>query len=76
MVTKDHKSLNKPAGLFKYVWSFVPPGAKGLKELNICQTKNYKKLSLWAGQLLIYLCASFYFGIKSHKIEHTIKLHD
>ena len=28
------------AGLFKFVWSFVPPGTKELRELNICDTKN------------------------------------
>ena len=26
--------------------------------------------------LLIYLWALFYFGIKSHKIEHTFKTYD
>ena len=46
MVTKGHTSLYKPsalnAGLFKHVWPFVPTGMKGLRELNICETKNYK----------------------------------
>ena len=27
-------------GLLKYVWPFVLPGMKGLRELNICETKN------------------------------------
>ena len=27
------------AGLFKYVWSFVPLSTNGLRELNICETK-------------------------------------
>ena len=26
--------------LLKYVWPFVPPGAKGLRERNICERKN------------------------------------
>ena len=32
------------AGLLKYVWPFVPPGMnfKGLRELNICETKNFE----------------------------------
>ena len=30
------------AGLFKYVWPFVPPGKKGLREWNICKTKNFE----------------------------------
>ena len=29
-------------GLFKYVWPFDPPGTKGLRELNICETKIAK----------------------------------
>ena len=44
MVTKGHTSLNKPAvldtGLLKYLWPFFPPGTKGLRKLNICETKN------------------------------------
>ena len=30
----------KYAGLFRNVWPFV--GTKGLRELNICETKNYE----------------------------------
>ena len=30
------------AGLFKYVWLFVPPCTKGLRERNICKTKNFE----------------------------------
>ena len=26
--------------LFKYVWPFVSPDTKGLRELNICESKN------------------------------------
>ena len=40
-----NKRLYKPvtvldAGLLKYLWPFVPSGAKRLRELNICETKN------------------------------------
>ena len=30
------------AGLFKYVWLFVPTCTKGLRERNICKTKNFE----------------------------------
>ena len=97
MVTKGHTSLNKSAvldaGLLKYLWPFVPPGTKGLSELNICEKKNceikvceldLEKLKIAERlrmrrslmHLLIYLWTLFYFGIKSHKIEHTFKTHD
>ena len=66
---------------------------KGLRELNICETKickiNFVKwtskkeknverlqMSRFLLHLLIYLWTLFYFGIKSHKVEHTFKTRD
>ena len=56
------------AGLFKYIWSFVPPGTKGLRILNICETKSYENKSckfchknesivtkLWMSRFLLHL---------------------
>ena len=76
--------------LFKYVWPFVPPATKRLRELNICETenceKNVEKCELYLEQskncgqfaneqifvAFTYLLRTlFYFGRKSHKIEHT-----
>ena len=66
---------------------------KGLRELNICETKNceikvyeldlekLKNCGKIANEqiflhLLIYLWTLFYFGIKSHKMEHAFKTDD
>ena len=76
---KHHTSLNKPefldASLFKYVWSFVPPDTKGLRELNICEKndceifeldlKKWKKCGNIVGEqifiALTYLFMDFIF---------------
>ena len=34
------------------------------------------QMSRFLLNVLIYLWTLFYFGIKSHKIEHTFKTHD
>ena len=34
------------------------------------------RMSRFLMYLLIYLWTLFYFDIKSHKIEHTFKMHD
>ena len=81
------------AGLFKYIWLFVPPGTKGLRELNICETENCeikvceldleqsKNCGIIANlQIFVaftdFLWTLFYFGRKSHKIEHSFKTHE
>ena len=69
---------------------FSLPGKKGLKRLNICKNCEIKVCELdpekWknCGKIaneqifivFIYLWTLFYFGIKSHKTEHTFKTHD
>ena len=57
---------------------------KGLREQNICQNICRKmnkiverlRISRFLLYLLIYLWSLFYFGIKSHEIEHSFKAHD
>ena len=74
------------------MWPFVPPDMKGLRELNICETKNceikvcephienWKSCGKIANEqiFIAFIClwTLFYSGIKSHKIDHTFKTHD
>ena len=68
---------------------FVPPGTRGLREPNICETKNCEikvcELDLEKSkncekianeQIFIAFTYLFKFGIKSHKIKHTFKTYD
>ena len=68
----------------------LPPGTKGLREKNICETKNWEikvcelDLENWKNcgmnkfllHVRIYLWTLFYYGMKSHKIERTFKPYD